>query len=265
VTGFVGREPYRGGGDILGFDERVHRLGLKEGRFVVRQRDVERPGDLRQHETFGVVVVVNRSGAQRVGPDLQRRVVERGGLGQPDQAVLGGDVPGEMAVPDQPGRGRDIHDAAGTTFGHQPADRPGHPPRAGQVDIEHQRPLLLGDFVGRLPGRGGDAGVVHQDVDRPEALVRLRHRAFHRRQVAYVRVGGEHRGAILAAQAGRMRELAGGAERIRHSRQFAGDIEEGEVGPFPREGDRAGAAEASRRARDHDRLAAEAHGMSLLT
>ena len=96
--------------------------------------------------------------------------LDRHHLGQADKAVLGRDIGGLLAAGDQAVRRGDVDDAAPFALlhaGHRGADGV---ERRREVDRDDRVPFLdreildIGDML--------DAGIVHQDVDRAEALFR---------------------------------------------------------------------------------------------
>src|SRR5579872_2131817 len=100
--------------------------------------------------------------AGRVGPDESRcdavdRDPERPELlghlpGEPDLARLRAGVGLDPGLADgQPGRRRDVDDAAPAPLLHPGHDRPGAQERAGQVGVEDREPVGGGDALHRVP------------------------------------------------------------------------------------------------------------------
>src|SRR5262249_56792948 len=63
----------------------------------------------------------------------------------------------------------------------------------------------------------------------------------------------------LPAQRGGVRQLAGGAERVRHQGQVGADVQQHQVGTLPGTGDGTGPAEAAGRPGDDDCLPGQPH------
>ena len=94
------------------------------------------------------------------------RVLQRQRLGEADDAGLGGRVVdlahlALLAVD----RG-DVDDAAGIAVAHALDHRPRHGEHRIEVGAHHRRPLVEGHLVEHAVAR--DAGIVDEDVDRPE-------------------------------------------------------------------------------------------------
>ncbi len=226
---------------------------------MLGDRDLQGPGDLGEHPALQHRIVPDRPGAERVHPDPHRGVVEGRRPGQPDQPVFGRDVAREVPVPDCAGRRGHVDDAAGPAVDHDRCDRLHHPPGTGEVDVEHQRPLALGDVMGDLPGGRGDPGVVDQHVHGAEPVECPVDRQCALPGVPHVDGGGHGRGARAFAQGGRVCQLAGRAERVGHVGEVPGDVQQEQVGARLGEPERAGPAEASRGAGDDRGPAGQPH------
>ena len=110
------------------------------------------------------------AGANGVAGHARRRVFQRRHLGQPNDAVLGGDISGFFGRADQAVRRRDVDDpapalaAVGRLHGRQ--RQPRRMERAAQVDGDHGVPFL--DRKAFDSGDMLDAGVVDQNIDLAE-------------------------------------------------------------------------------------------------
>lgn len=100
------------------------------------------------------------------GADAPRAVVARRVPGQPDEAVLGGDVGGAAGEPSQRGVGADVDDEPARrllSLRHLRHGVPRHEERARQVDGQHGVPGRLAAEAGGLEAVH-DAGVVDHHV-----------------------------------------------------------------------------------------------------
>ncbi len=110
----------------------------------------------------------DQAGLDRVDPHAQVGDLLGGGLGQADDAGLGGRVVGLADQADLAGDRRDVHDRTAFRLAHDAGGQPGAVPGALQVHGDDLVELLLGHLAhGRV---AGDAGVVDHDVQAAEGV-----------------------------------------------------------------------------------------------
>src|SRR3712207_2873854 len=108
---------------------------------------------------------VHVGGVDRVDPDPVRGQFLGQAAHEPDDAVLGGDVGGDVRHATQPESRADQDDRAAVTVGPEVRDdRLGREEDAGEVDLQHVPPLLSGG-LGDLVRRDADPGVGGGDVE----------------------------------------------------------------------------------------------------
>ncbi len=207
---------------------------------------------------------VDRAGADRVAPDVVPREFDRDRFGQPDDAVLGGDVADQAGVGDEPGgRGGDRHRAALAALDHVRGDLPRDQEGAEQVDFE-----LVDEFAfGAVhQARVGDDPVVDRDgID----LAELGHRPVDDPidVGGAAGVGGEGEATTAAAldQALRLLKVLGGPHRHRGAGDLRADVEGRDVRPSFGEHHAERPTHPSRRAaHEHDLAVHVSHRLPVL-
>ena len=143
----------------------------------------------------------------------------------------------------------DVDDAALSARHHRRIDRLGHEEHALEVHVDDPVELLLGEGLERLADV--DAGIVEQDVDRPELARRLGGEGPPGGDV------GDVDRAVQGAPAERA-DLAGGLVGLGPVVEMA----KGDVRALGREGQRRGAADAARAAGDQSDFSREFHAFS---
>ena len=116
----------------------------------------------------------DRSGRDDVAGDVAAGELPGDAAGQAEQARLGRRVVGLAGLADLAADRRDVHDPAVARLHHPRRRAPDRVERAGEVRVEHGVPVLVG-HADEQPV-AGDAGVVHEHVDRPERGSRPRRR-----------------------------------------------------------------------------------------
>src|SRR3990172_1056477 len=138
-------------------------------------------------------VRLDEPGGHRVDQDAPAAELARRRLRQADEPGLGGRVIRLAGVPHGPGRGRDVDDPAALLAHHDLRHRPRREERAAEVHVEYPVPVLvLHPDEQRV---AGDSGVVHEDVDAAEALLRLIHQPLHVLTPGHVRYHTQNRRA----------------------------------------------------------------------
>ena len=123
--------------------------------------------------------------------------------------------------------------------GHHVRDHPpGHEPRPLQIDVEHRIPGVLGQLV--CPSIGTDTGVIEENVDPPEPLVRGRDGSRDCRVVTHV--GGERQAldAERAASFLKRVEVGTGPQPIAGILECTRDVERDDMRAFARQRQRRG-------------------------
>src|SRR6185436_17209746 len=117
-------------------------------------------------------------------------------LGEAGHAGLGGGVVGlaELAL-DGVHRG-DVHDAAPAAIAHAIDHLARDVEHAVQVGVDHRHPVLLRHALEHRVAR--DAGIVHQDVHRPDHRAHVVEHLGARIEVGHVALGGVHLEALRA-------------------------------------------------------------------
>src|SRR5207248_676700 len=90
------------------------------------------------------------------------------GLGEAEQAGLGGGVVGLAGVADDAAGGADVDDAAELAAHHGAGGRADGDEGGGQVGLDDHRPILVGHAEGQAVL--GDAGVIDEDVESAVSL-----------------------------------------------------------------------------------------------
>jgi hypothetical protein len=126
---------------------------------------------MRSFSTFSSIAFhhfgADIAGADRVHGDAGPRAFLRQRLGEAQVAGLGGGIVGLPRLPLLSVDRRDVDDAAELAVTHARPQRMGHVEQAGQVGVDHLFPLLPGRHL--VEHRvAGDAGIVHQHVDRAD-------------------------------------------------------------------------------------------------
>jgi hypothetical protein len=152
-------QPQDGGGDLVAASEATDRLvGL--GFCPVELAVSDHVGDHRR---------LDGAGADGIDADAARRVLQRGALGQAEDAVLGRVVGRATGIADKPAERRAVHDRAAALRAHLAQLVLHARPDAAQVDrgdaIE-----VLGRLVGRIGQTEHDAGVVEGHVEPTEGV-----------------------------------------------------------------------------------------------
>src|SRR6202163_1576566 len=119
-------------------------------------------GDLTDH------LGLDETGRDGVDRDAAARHLQREALGEPEQPGFGRRVIRLADVARLADDRADVDDAPGTALDHVLDHALDHAERAEQVDVEHVAPVVVRHLAHRLVD--GDAGVVDQEVDAPEAL-----------------------------------------------------------------------------------------------
>ncbi len=140
--------------------------------------------------------------ADRVGGDRLLGGLQCGGLGQADDAVLGGDIGAFVGRGGQTMRRGDVDDTSPAGGAHLRQRGSGGVKGRGQVDRDDRIPLLRRELVDR--GNVLNAGVVDQDIaaacrlDQGAAFVRLGHVGLDIARLDAVFLGdGFRQGVIL--------------------------------------------------------------------
>src|SRR5690606_23588258 len=226
-------------GGPLARQERHHR------RHVLRRaeapgRDLLQVGLLELGGEGGGHVRLDEAGRHRVHRHALAGVLAGQRLGEADQAGLGGDVVGLAGVAAQRHHRAEVH--------HAPEARAQHAAQGGLGEVEGAREVGVDD---RLPvvvlhaqhqAVAGDAGVVDEHVEAPEALD---HALDQRLAGGGVGDVGAEGGGLPAGGLDGLHDLLGGAGR--------GDVVHRHAVALPAEALRHGAAEAAAGARhEHD-------------
>jgi len=129
-------------------------------------------------------------GADGVHADALGRVFGRGRARQPDHAVLGGGVDGQLRRAGDAGHGRDVDDLAALAA---LAELPLHGGKLVLQRVEDAHQVGVDDAAGDVGGRlrqlrhvVHDAGIVDRDVEPAEAAERQRHEVGRQRLVGDV-------------------------------------------------------------------------------
>jgi len=171
---------------------------------------------------------VDRAGQDRVDRHAVRRQLDRHGLGQPDQAVLGRDVVRVVRHGALPGGRGDVDDPPRRSGHEQRREVLGDQPRALEVGVQDGVPGGLVQLPERRAGR--DRRVVHQDVQAPEGLVHGRRGAPHGGPVAHVGDQGQ-RAAVEVLDAGdHLVELRPCGQAVARDGLVAADVQRRDVG-----------------------------------
>jgi len=129
--------------------------------------------------------------------------LEAQGLVEADRGVLAGAVVDELRGADETGGGRDRDDVAAVALEHRRQEGARRPEEGERVHRERALDVAVGRVEERLPRH--DAGVVHEDVDRPAVGERARRDGGDRGAVAQVAdVGRDGRAARAELRARRL-------------------------------------------------------------
>jgi hypothetical protein len=188
---------------------------------------------------------VDDPGTDGVDAHVAVGVVERRRLGQADHAVLGGRVRGLAAEASNAGARGGVHERTAALLEHE-RDLVLHAQEhAAKADPDDAVPFGLADLGDRLDGLF-DAGVVEGQIEPPELVDGRLKRRLHILRTRHVARDRESPSAGFFDQTGRFL-----VARVR-------DVGDHDAGALTREGQRGGAADAARRARDERHLASEA-------
>ncbi len=153
-------------GDVIGIHPRLARNG---------SIGLGNAGDhSRRHVGCGVADVDLATG------DIERPAIERDGAGQAGNAVLGGRIGGGAGARNMGGYRAVIDDAAAlrVLFAHQIEGAAGRQENAGQVDVDDGFPLRQAQIADGHR-RHGRAGIVEDDIEPAETLLRLGKEPVH--------------------------------------------------------------------------------------